>query len=265
MSDLKRIESAAFEGTFASNRFTAALSRLTIAARSGEEALRIESAGLAMEETAAAIVATRAGGMTASTLAELGMQPADIGRRFASAIDEHSGAITDELAVQLRAVVATVHPSSPPPPAVRALARRLVTEPRAGATAVGKSRVLVVPAENHAEHCYVTAVNAVVLAGGFGADIGEVFFTAMIHHLHNAFLPDAGYGGEMMLGDHLHAVVDAARQKALRLFAAGDGRLGGGVGGFDAASGNPRSRVHQRRRCDRPGVANQVPSDDGDV
>ena len=215
LADLKRIESAAFTGSFASDRFAATLARLATVAEGGESLLRAAAGELAIEQTAAAIVATRAGGMSAETLRALGMDRADIQRCLSAAVDEHAGALADDFVIKMKATLGGGQTVPPPPPAVATLTRRLVAEPRAGATAVGKSRVLVVPAENHAEHCFVTAVTAAVLAGGFGADVGEVFFTAMIHHLHNAFLPDAGYGGEMMLGDHLQPVVAAARQKAL--------------------------------------------------
>ena len=43
-------------------------------------------------------------------------------------------------------------------------------QPRAGATRPGHPRVVLEPAENHAEHCAVVAVNGVLAAGVFGAD-----------------------------------------------------------------------------------------------
>ncbi len=63
------------------------------------------------------------------------------------------------------------------------------------------------PPENHAEHCLVVAVYGVVLAPRYGADPATVFLAALAHHLHNAGMPDSGFTGEMLLGDHLAAVM----------------------------------------------------------
>ncbi len=71
----------------------------------------------------------------------------------------------------------------------------LAAQPRAGATRPGHPRVILEPAENHAEHCAVVAVNGVLAAGVFGADPAGPFLTGLAHHLHNAYLPDAGDAG----------------------------------------------------------------------
>jgi 5'-deoxynucleotidase YfbR-like HD superfamily hydrolase len=94
------------------------------------------------------------------------------------------------------------------------LIKRLCAEPRAGATAPHKPRVLVVPQESQAEHCYLTAVTAVALADYFEADPGQAFVVALLHHLHNAYMPDAGFAGEVLLGESLETVINAAREQA---------------------------------------------------
>ena len=43
----------------------------------------------------------------------------------------------------------------------------------------------------------------------------RAFWHGMIHHLHSAAMPDAGYTGEVLLGDRLDAVIERARELAL--------------------------------------------------
>jgi 5'-deoxynucleotidase YfbR-like HD superfamily hydrolase len=94
-------------------------------------------------------------------------------------------------------------------------ARLLARQPRAGATHPSAGRLFLYPPESHAEHCWGVAVYAVLLAPAFEADIGTVYLAAMGHHLHNAYLPDGGFAGEMLLEPHLSAVMDGFRQRAL--------------------------------------------------
>ena len=91
----------------------------------------------------------------------------------------------------------------------------LCRQPRAGATKPGKPRLLLLPAEMHADHCLMTAVFAVLLAPSFGASEAQPFLTGLSHHLHNAVLPDCGFGGEMLLEKWLTGILQNARNKAL--------------------------------------------------
>ena len=77
------------------------------------------------------------------------------------------------------------------------------------------------PAENHAEHCAVVAVQGVLAAPRFGAEPAAPFLTGLAHHLHNAFLPDAGDAGDALLGEHLRPMVDVFRARALAELPAG--------------------------------------------
>ena len=98
----------------------------------------------------------------------------------------------------------------PPPPSPGALPRfvhQLEAQPRAGVTCPGRPRILLEPAENHAEHCLVVAVYGVILAPRYGADPAVVFLASLAHHLHNAGMPDAGFTGEMLLNHHLDTVM----------------------------------------------------------
>ena len=71
------------------------------------------------------------------------------------------------------------------------------------------------PSENHAEHCAVVAVNGVLAAGVFGADPAGPFLTGLAHHLHNAYLPDAGDAGDTLLGEHQRPLLEHFRAQAL--------------------------------------------------
>ena len=86
-------------------------------------------------------------------------------------------------------------------------AEALIRQPRAGATCPGKPRIVLEPPEGHGDHCSVVAVLAYVLAPRFGADPATAFLAGMAHHLHNAVLPDSGFAGEMLLGEHLTPVL----------------------------------------------------------
>lgn len=91
--------------------------------------------------------------------------------------------------------------------AVPRFAAALCAQPRAGATCPGRPRLMVEPPESHGDHCWAVAVYGVLLAEAFGADPGDVFLLGLAHHLHNAVLPDAGFSGEELLGEHLPVVV----------------------------------------------------------
>ncbi|MGB7371225.1 HD domain-containing protein, partial [Erythrobacter sp.] len=88
-------------------------------------------------------------------------------------------------------------------------------QPRAGVTGPGRPRRMLQPEENHAEHSFVVALYAGLLAPFYAADPARAFWHGMIHHLHSIAMPDAGFTGEVLLGDRLDAVIDRARELAL--------------------------------------------------
>ena len=98
------------------------------------------------------------------------------------------------------------------PPFVTALEQ----QPRAGVTCPGKPRIMLQPPENHAEHCLLVAVYGVLLAPLYGADSATVFLAGLSHHFHNAGLPDSGFTGEMLLGEHLGPVMAHFTAQALQ-------------------------------------------------
>ena len=92
---------------------------------------------------------------------------------------------------------------------------RLTASPRAGATCPGKPRIALEPAEMHSDHCVMVASYGFLLADIFGADREDAWLMGLCHHLHNAYLPDAGFTGEMLLGNHLDGVIKSLRLRAL--------------------------------------------------
>ena len=224
LTDLKRIESFGHPGSLASYRFGLALESLVRGDGVDDDAAADRLRTLAIDHVTLGIVATRCGAMDIDALRELAVAPETMQRTFTAAVDEHMDAVSpnmrDSILESLRRQIHGGDPVSQPRPvagdaAFSDLVDRLRREPRAGATAVGRTRVLVTPTESQAEHCYVTALLATVLAGWAGdADVGECFATGMLHHLHNAYLPDSGFSGEVLLGDDLSVVLDAARGRA---------------------------------------------------
>ena len=94
----------------------------------------------------------------------------------------------------------------------------LAVSPRAGATCPGKPRIVLEPAEMHSDHCLMIAAYGFMLADIFGADREDAWLIGLCHHLHNAYLPDAGFTGEILLGAHLQHIVSSLRERVLAEF-----------------------------------------------
>lgn len=226
VQDLKRIRSAAFSDTLATHRYRQVMQRLGRVLDRSHDPARL--AEVAVDETVYAVVATRLGALGPDVLQRLGVPPEQIREICSSAFAEHWAAWPGPMPKKAfdgmgqrsdLSVDETVDEK------LGMLIQRLCAEPRAGATAPHKSRVLVVPQESQAEHCYTTAVTAVILAAYFAADPGQAFAVALLHHLHNAFMPDAGFAGEILLGSSLDAVINAARAQALEYLPPALGQL----------------------------------------
>ena len=206
LNGLKRIRVAGRDGSWAGRMFARAWARLI----AGEDIGQI-----AREETAAAMVATLLAGIDATLLADGGIPAGarlDILRR---AFDTVSGPLDPALTETLRATL-TDAPTRPPTVTLPSFVTLLAAQPRAGATRPGHPRVILEPAENHAEHCAVVAVNGVLAGGVFGADPAEAFLTGLTHHLHNAYLPDAGEAGDTLLGKYHQPLMEHFRARALQ-------------------------------------------------
>ena len=203
LGDLKRIRSAGREGSVAQRGFRQAWSAL--AAGEAPEVV-------AKRTTAAALAAARLGDLDGPRLLALGLTPAEASAVLADAFDAVTAEVDPRLAALLRAGLTL---EDPPEHGAPAFVRDLERQPRAGATCPGKPRIVLEPAETHAEHCWAVAVFGVLLSPAYGADPVEVFTASLAHHLHNALMPDSGFTGEVLLGDRLQAVIDHATAHAL--------------------------------------------------
>ncbi|GJG87775.1 hypothetical protein tb265_29560 [Gemmatimonadetes bacterium T265] len=96
-----------------------------------------------------------------------------------------------------------------------AFVRLLAEQSRAGPTRPDTPRLMLVPAESHAEHCWAVAVTGALLAPAYDADPARVFLAGLAHHLANAWLPDAGDAADVALGDALAGLVPVLRARAL--------------------------------------------------
>ncbi len=207
LGDLKRIRSAAHEGSIAERLFVAGWAAL----------VRGDPPAAVMERTVgAALVAARLGDLDLAALQALGAGDRAV-EVIERAFDEVASGIGEPLRTRLRAALPAGRPQDGPTPS---FVGKLARQPRAGVTCPGQPRMMLQPAENHAEHCLMVAVYGVLASEWQGADPVPVFVAAMAHHLHNADMPDSGYSGEMLLGDLLDAVIDRARQASLDELAA---------------------------------------------
>ena len=203
LGDLKRIRSSGREGTIATRRFLAAWAAL-VAGVNPEEVMR--------RTVASAVVAARLGDLDLPKLMELGLTRPDAVAVLERAWAELARDVAQPLAGELRAALADGPlPMGPAPDFATAQA----DQPRAGVTCPGRPRLMLQPAESHAEHCLMVALYATLAAPRYGADPTAVFLAAMAHHLHNAPMPDSGFTGEVLLGHHLTGVIERARATGL--------------------------------------------------
>ena len=206
LNGLKRIRTAGKTGSWAERLFIRAWVRFLAREDIGQ---------VAREETASAVVATSLAGIDAAVLASGGVPTEARLEIFQRAFDTVCAPLAPALVVALRATL-TGEPLREPTATVPPFVPLLAAQPRAGATRPGYPRVILEPAENHAEHCAIVAVNGVLAAGVFGADPAGPFLTGLAHHLHNAYLPDAGDAGDVLLGEHLPSLMEHFRAQALQ-------------------------------------------------
>jgi 5'-deoxynucleotidase YfbR-like HD superfamily hydrolase len=200
LGDLKRIRAAGLVGSWAQHAFVRAWTALA----SGEEPTHVTD-----RECAAALAGVRLAPVDGSTLIRCGLTATQACAVLGDALDEVGDVLHPAVAQRARAALAatTAHDLAVSPILRFVTAPRFVMalceQPRAGATAPGRARVIVEPVENHAEHCWAVAVYGALLAPDFCADHSSVFLLGLAHHVHNAVLPDAGFRGETLLGEFL--------------------------------------------------------------
>lgn len=194
LGDLKRVRDASSTDSLASRAFRRAWAALAM----GED-----PAEVALGASADAIAAARLGGIDRGVALGAGLTDAEATVLLERSFDEVAAPLDGALALQLRNRVGRAFRVG----AVPKFAEALIRQPRAGATCPGKPRIVLEPPESHGDHCLVVAVLATVLAPGFDADPATAFLAGMAHHLHNAHLPDSGFAGEILLGEHLGPVM----------------------------------------------------------
>lgn len=201
VNDLKRISAAGRSGSLAARGFARAWAALI----AGET-----PAFVARSEAAAAVVAARLGAIDPLILTRAGLSPGDVRDVLAAAVNAAAGGLDDRTLGALRAAVVDLSDylaRFDEPAGLPSWVGLLAAQPRAGATRPGRPRLVLEPAESHAEHCYVTAVYAALVAPQFDADPVVPFLAGLAHHFHNAQLPDSGFAGEELLGRHLATTV----------------------------------------------------------
>lgn len=204
LNDLKRIRVAGRDGSIAERLFLRSWARLV----AGETLRQV-----ALQETAHAVAAARLAGIDADVLTIGGFDADERLAVLRSGLDAVAGPLDAALVSDLRGTLsADVLPAPPNRPVFAELLSR---QPRAGATRPGFRRVVLEPAENHADHCGLVAVYGVLAAPLYGADPAQAFLTGLSHHLHNARLPDAGDAGDVLLGDKLKPLMEAFRSQAI--------------------------------------------------
>ena len=203
LGDLKRIRSAGREGSVARRGFRHAWCELAAGEPAEVVTKRTVAAGLA---------AARLGDLDGPKLLALGLAPDAALEVLRRAFDAVAVDLDPALAAILRdGLSLEARPEHGAPAFVHDLER----QPRAGATCPDRPRLVLEPAEDHAEHCWAVAVFGVLLAPAYGADPVEVFTASLAHHLHNALMPDSGFTGEVLLGARLQDVLDHATAHAL--------------------------------------------------
>lgn len=204
LGDLKRVRSAGRAGSIAERLFAQGWSALTGGA---------EPETVALDITAKALAASRLCDLDAAFLGAAGLDRAQTATVLVAGLDAVAAPVDPPLRDRLRACL--LEPAALPAGPVPGLVAALAQQPRAGVTCPGKPRILLEPPENHAEHCLVVAVYGVLLSPFYRADPTTVFLAGMAHHFHNAAMPDAGFTGEMLLGDHLWPIVARCSEWAL--------------------------------------------------
>ena len=202
IGDAKRVRVASAPGSLAEQAFSRAWARLA----EGEDAEPV-----ALSEAAAAVARARLAGIDADVLRTAGLSDAEALDVLRRSYDEVGGVLPDGVRDRLREALPLVRAAGPAPE----LAALLSRQPRAGATCPGVPRIMVEPPESHGDHCLTVAVYGVLLSPLVGSDPVTPFLVGLAHHLHNVLLPDAGFAGEVLLGDHLERVMAVLEEREL--------------------------------------------------
>ena len=198
LNDLKRITSASRQGSIASRLFRRSWCELANRRRTSDVAWRV---------TAQALAAARLGDIDPTVLLPAGLKSPEITEILQAAIEAVGAVLPLVVRHASCGAIAELWTGATPVP-VPDFVAVLECQPRAGITSPGQSRIVLEPAESHAEHCLMVAVYGVLLANVYDADPARVFLASLSHHFHNGGLPDSGFTGEMLLGPHLTVVME---------------------------------------------------------
>jgi hypothetical protein len=204
LATLKRISDASALGSLASRLFRRAWASLSAGVPVRQVALSV---------SADALVALRLGGIERSVLLQSGLSAEQAADVLLASFDDAAGQVSAGARADLRRHVGATQDGAP---GTLAFVEALIRQPRAGATCPGKLRLILEPPEGHGDHCLAVAVLGVLLCTDYQADPAPVFLAGLAHHLHNARLPDAGYAGEMLLGEHLTPILQHLTNQALQ-------------------------------------------------
>jgi len=163
----------------------------------------------------AIVSAARLGAITPDVLRDVGLDESERISVVSDAILEHEALPRDLRDSLIDASYVLDKVFSGPTPAGADWVERLAAAPRAGPTCPGKPRIALEPAEMHSDHCAMVAVYAYLLADVFEAVREDAWLIGLCHHFHNAYLPDAGFTGESILGSHLEKVVASTRRRVI--------------------------------------------------
>ncbi|WP_238536487.1 hypothetical protein [Stigmatella aurantiaca] len=202
--DLKRVRTPDHPQGLSAQGFRRAWAALA----AGVEPIRV-----ALRETALALAAVRLGGMDAAVLHRAGLSSEAATNVLRRSLEAAAIPLDPRLRERLHAALAEpfgTEDASPP-----AFVEKLVRQPRAGATSPHGPRILMEPLESHADHCYAVAISAVLMAPLMEADPMLPFVAGLSHHLFSAELPDAGFAGEVLLGEELAPIVKRLTERAL--------------------------------------------------
>ena len=195
LCDLKRVRDASSPDSLASRMFRRAWGALL----AGQD-----PDSVALQATADALAAARLGGIDRDVLATAGVTGDEATAILVRSFDEVANPLDPTFCGRLRTMLGQPYSPGKAP----AFAEALIRQPRAGATCPGKPRIVLEPPEGHGDHCLVVAVLATALAPRYGADPATAFLAGLAHHLHNAVLPDSGFAGEILLGEHLAPILE---------------------------------------------------------
>lgn len=206
ISNLKRIRAANLgDKSFAADLFERAWSEI----KSGADGQTV-----ALEITANAVIAASLGAINGEVLREAQLDKALIELIRLRAFDASAVSVNENLRGAMRDRIASTAESKTRSEAPN-FVRLLIAQPRSGATKSGAPKRVFDQPENHAEHCLAVAVIGSLLAHEFGAAVETVFLIGLIHHFHNAYLPDSGFAGEKALGEFLPTIFESFRRKCL--------------------------------------------------